>query len=661
MDTPGVGEAHPPVAESPCINGLGHPAVAGDNSGQVHPQFPVFNRPTTTISDVVDTFLSNIKLRFGDESSEVATIFNVLGAFRAGKASKRDTLVAIRIALGSQTDLKQDLMNILFHGDADWGMGDFNFSCHQPANPPIPSPPFLQPAHQPQMHLPSISPTWFEGSQLYLSNIPAVTNGYIGHFGYGQSASPATLQTPPGPFGTPNALTSPHLAELLTYTHQRREAYEMETSPRGLHFDHMQPGWGQSEQRENMSMPFKPTPYYGQTWPPEAFNPVLDRTPSFASHHMDTPAFFHENHPHEVVSPERTISATASPSILGVPIAVPVGQLLDDPHEPPRKRRRQNSTAAHLHSRNSTYQENDSSDKKPTPLPAYNTQPTLSAQSTKEHKENQTQEGARSYPYIHGLCGKGFSTRSKVKKHHWGVKMDDLETTTGCWAKHNKPNVTWNEHSSCQDAPTAMKKTTPAVKRQRPSRKRAPSVSPLVSTPHDLPQPFTALYNPHGEARAVGEPGSYLFHHPPSRTSFDNLLTAVNVAAQVDAPQPQGRIDSVVSQLDAQAAAIERNRQYVANWQDSSGGPQKESTYGRHYPYTAQGLGISYPFGGMHVPLGLALPGQGAAHAPPPSSASPTDGNWDDTDTRIFDDMHSRGATLEPPFSPKSEPKDRRI
>ncbi|KAL7770168.1 hypothetical protein CFE70_000101 [Pyrenophora teres f. teres 0-1] len=545
MDTPGVGEAHPPVAESPCINGLGHPAVAGDNSGQFHPQFPVFNRPTTTISDVVDTFLSNIKLRFGDESSEVATIFNVLGAFRAGKASKRDTLVAIRIALGSQTDLKQDLMNILFHGDADWGMGDFNFSCHQPANPPIPSPPFLQPAHQPQMHLPSISPTWFEGSQLYLSNIPAVTNGYIGHFGYGQSASPATLQTPPGPFGTPNALTSPHLAELLTYTHQRREAYEMETSPRGLHFDHMQPGWGQSEQRENIT--------YSLLWPnlaPEAFNPVLDRTPSFASHHMDTPAFFHENHPHEVVSPERTISATASPSILGVPIAVPVGQLLDDPHEPPRKRRRQNSTAAHLHSRNSTYQENDSSDKKPTPLPAYNTQPTLSAQSTKEHKENQTQEGARSYPYIHGLCGKGFSTRSKVKKHHWGVKMDDLETTT-------------------------------------------------------------ALYNPHGEARAVGEPGSYLFHHPPSRTSFDNLLTAVNVAAQVDAPQPQGRIDSVVSQLDAQAAAIERNRQYVANWQDSS--------------------------------------------------ASPTDGNWDDTDTRIFDDMHSRGATLEPPFSPKSEPKDRRI
>ncbi|KAI2486964.1 hypothetical protein Ptr902_01097 [Pyrenophora tritici-repentis] len=648
MDTHSVGEAQPPVAESPSINGLGHPTVAEDNRGQVHHHFPVFNRSTTTISDVVDTFLSNIKLRFGDNSSEVATILNVLGAFRAGKASKKDTLITIRITLGNQIDLKQDLMNILFHGDADWGMGDFDFSCHQPTNPPSPSPRFLQPVHQPQMHLPS--PTWFKGSQAFMSSIPAVTGGYIGHFGYDQSASPATLQTPPGPFGTPNAFTSPHVAEPLSYKHQMRETYETETSPQGLHFDHMQPGWGRSEHQS--------TPYYGQTCSPEAFNPVLHRAQSFASHHVETSTSSHGNRPHEVVSSERTTSATASPSILGAPIAVPVGQLLDDSHEPPKKRRRQKSTTR-LQSRDSTCLENDPGDEEPTPS-VHNTQSTLSIQPTKEHKENQAQEGGFA-PYIHKLCGKGFSTRSKVKKHHWGTKMDDLETTTGCWAKHKKPNMTWNEHPSCQDASTAIKKISPALKRQRPSRKRASSVSPPVPTPHDLPQPSTDLYDPHGEALTVRDPGSYHSHYLPSRTSFDNLLTAVNVAAQVDAPQPQGRIDSVVSQLDAQAAAIERNRQYVANWQETSGIPQSESAYGRHHPYTAQGLGISYPFGGIHVPLDVALPGRRAARAPNPSPGSPTDGYWDDTNTRILDDMHSRGATLQPPFSPKSEPKNRRI
>ena len=202
----------------------------------------------------------------------MATIFNVLGAFRAGKTSKKDTLIAIQTALGSQQDLKQDLMNILFHGDADWGTGDFDFSCHQPfnvnppnVNPPSPSPRFLQPTHQPQMQLPSISPAWFEGSQAYLASIPATTGGYVGNLGYGQSASPATLQTL-GPFSNPNAFTSPHLAEPMSYDHHLRESYETETSPQRQHFDqipqlsHVQPRWERTEHRENAS-PFTANGY----------------------------------------------------------------------------------------------------------------------------------------------------------------------------------------------------------------------------------------------------------------------------------------------------------------------------------------------------------------------------------------------------------------
>lgn len=50
-----------------------------------------------------------------------------------------------------------------------------------------------------------------------------------------------------------------------------------------------------------------------------------------------------------------------------------------------------------------------------------------------------TQQGQ----FVHGLCGKSFNTRHAVKKHHWGSRMDDRETTTGCWAKHKKPDVSW--------------------------------------------------------------------------------------------------------------------------------------------------------------------------------------------------------------------------
>lgn len=49
----------------------------------------------------------------------------------------------------------------------------------------------------------------------------------------------------------------------------------------------------------------------------------------------------------------------------------------------------------------------------------------------------------RSQSFIHGICGKGFHSRSAVKKHHWGPKAGDLTTTRGCWAKNNKPDVAW--------------------------------------------------------------------------------------------------------------------------------------------------------------------------------------------------------------------------
>ena len=386
------------------------------------------------------------------------------------------------------------------------------------------------------------------------------------------------------------------------------------------------------------------THYYAQPWSSEASNPMLGRAQPFASHHVNPSALSYEQHPREVVSSQKATSAAASPSILGVPIAVPVGQLLDDFHKPSRKRRRQNLTT-HFQPRDDSHEDVETGSNLPTHAPN-NIPLTLSTHPRTEQKEDQTREGVGGGPYIHSLCGKSFSTRSRVKKHHWGIKMDDLETTTGCWAKNKKPNVSWNEHPSCREALTATKKATPAVKRQRPSKKRAPSVSSLEPTPHNLLQASTTPHGPHGEAFTLRHPVSYHMQGLPGRTSFDNLLTAVNVAAQVDAPQPQGRIDSVVSQLDAQAAAMERNRQYVTKWQNTSGGSEKGSAHGQHHPYTAQGLGISYPLAGMHRPLDAALPTQWEAHTLTPSSGSPKDGNWDHAGIRTFDDMRDSGTTL---------------
>lgn len=65
---------------------------------------------------------------------------------------------SINLALGTEVDLKQDLMNVLLHEDAKWGAEDFDFEVAQPVVHPAPQ--FLQPDHQPQLRLPSISSSW---------------------------------------------------------------------------------------------------------------------------------------------------------------------------------------------------------------------------------------------------------------------------------------------------------------------------------------------------------------------------------------------------------------------------------------------------------------------------------------------------------------------
>jgi hypothetical protein len=41
--------------------------------------------------------------------------------------------------------------------------------------------------------------------------------------------------------------------------------------------------------------------------------------------------------------------------------------------------------------------------------------------------------------FIHALCGKSFSDRHAVKKHHWGTKPDEKKKLNGCWYKMGQP------------------------------------------------------------------------------------------------------------------------------------------------------------------------------------------------------------------------------
>jgi hypothetical protein len=155
--------------------------------------------------------------------------------------SKRDTLVAIRLTLGAHEDLKQDLMNVLFHGEADWGVGDFDFSGPDAQSCP---PQFLQPVHQPQMRLPSISSSWYPTHQTFPIFDHTTLSSYNGTHSPGRLTSPRILENS-------NALqfTSPTFFDSAKYMPYTGEINDAEECPPTQHLGNvaqsspMEYGW----------------------------------------------------------------------------------------------------------------------------------------------------------------------------------------------------------------------------------------------------------------------------------------------------------------------------------------------------------------------------------------------------------------------------------
>lgn len=101
----------------------------------------------------------------------------------------------------------------------------------------------------------------------------------------------------------------------------------------------------------------------------------------------------------------------------------------------------------------------------------------------------------------------------------------------------------------------------------------------------DLPQTVAESTRGSPSSPSFRQAGTLPYHTSrlPVRGSLDSLLTAVNLAAKIDAPTPQGRNDSVVSNLDAQVAAAEERRLKITS---SSAAPRSQSdstfSYGTH-------------------------------------------------------------------------------
>jgi hypothetical protein len=569
-------------------------------------------------------------------------IYVTLGNFNRGELSKRDTVSVISDTLGSHVDLKYDLMDILQHQDARWAPGDFDLpqlSRLQPA------PSFLQPRYQPQIRLPSIPTLWDFDKQALRSFDSVVMSSFDRRESFGEPEQHKTSRThtehdtwrvpdsamvsspvDAKPSGSlPIQITTPSVDHATTAQPYANLDHDARTEAFGSAVQDAHDvaswerlGYGNAWSGDGIGNPLPHNQLLSQTAPYETLLPI-------------SPRLDHRSGSVMALSPRRKPAVhrstpSSEPSVLGNPFSMPIGQPAVDMLPPPRKRDRKPSATLKKNDKkiktsDDSQQTEDSHDQ-----PLSGDQPKLAEENATDSKIPETNRR-----FIHIVCGKSFATRAKVKKHHWGNKTDDFDTTTGCWARNKKPDVKWNDHPSCKETlpssnkgrfgssstsrsarpkPAPLELQAPLVPTMLPSRRNSQSDIRLL---HSLPYPASVAQNSpntstsypwdvsehHGLLR--DEYLSYRSHGLPPRSPFENLLTAVNVAAKIDAPVPQGRTDSVVNHLDAQALAAERDEQFTPAWAFY---PHHQDTgYGQHYLPSATGNGLGHYLSSLSLPL----------------------------------------------------------
>lgn len=382
--------------------------------------------------------------------------------------------------LGHDSDLKQELMErILYHDDARWAPGDFDFADTHPA--PQTSPEFLQPQHQPQLPIPMNSSAWFPASygdqnqQLAHGIDPAVLRASM------------SLQTPDRAAFTSQPYQQQLQAQDMSHSglaeYEDTRAYQA-ASNQNRYYSYSNPfvqnvpsspvsqflpqgqGLGQrhstyadtghtarlsspilESDRQTASLPMAPVwgnTQTGSMWTQNDNGHMVAPTNLLMGNQATASQSFsgQQSIPH--IATPRLGSSNVTPSLLGTPMAVPIGRPALDLIPPARRKRSDTQVHAEQKDKGEAGSKAGASAGHSTNMLG-NTLSVPRPFKIEPEPKPKTQRAARvEGQYVHLLCGKSFSTRYGVKKHHWGTKPDDLNTTTGCWAKHGKPaGVKW--------------------------------------------------------------------------------------------------------------------------------------------------------------------------------------------------------------------------
>lgn len=522
-----------------------------------------------SIDQVVREFLENTKLRFGESSSQVNTINTALSDFWSLKLSKKDAISVIILALGEQDDLRRDLMDVLYHKDARWGVGDFDFG--QTPSQAIPQ--FLQPIHQPQLRLPPISPSW---SMDYLST---------------QTVNPATLNDycAPHRFGQQHRLDSHHTQYVKhpwpPYSQSPSSPMSQDSiySPFSNHLSLPAPDL---VSRHNVSTATGPTdmPHHNGSYS----TPDNESTTEFHDPHIEFGYKFemmddtasvsqfcqliqpvHESRPLRALAPK---FAPGSPTLLETSDAMSTYPEVV-PMPLPSK------NCGHIASMMNTSVDGYQSYSRASLPEVRNSPGETKEQPRKKIDTKVSRERAEeSCRFVHSLCGKAFSSRHGVKKHHWGAKNGDIHTTTGCWVKHKKPNVTWDAHPSCRAQPAVSnypRKAGPMADKQESEHTTVPVLAgpaihdgiPGFPTLEGLPQTVAEAVTPNMATQSISEDIGYLLNQNRPQVDFRTCITGATATSNIGMPTLEGyQHGHLGSCLDAHDAPAPRRGHDTSLW-----------------------------------------------------------------------------------------------
>ncbi|ORY08551.1 hypothetical protein BCR34DRAFT_393936 [Clohesyomyces aquaticus] len=397
------------------IHGISAPGIQHDPG-----QYP-------SLFDAWYQWLEKIKERFGENSKESVTIHDTCGAFRFGTKAKTDVYSTIQAQLVSSKVLFDEFQDIL-RNVAKQDRRDFEIDYEgvvtQPLQQQYVTPPeYLESRHQPQ--LPSLSSIgrWRDNEPYQ----PVYDKSY----GISHACEPTLNQGYGQAIYRPMSNSANQCYSNLQEEHQQDIYHSLHSSSPSLsQIPNQQPpslppidqihvsamtlhrvsNFGSQTNAVIQGIGSPRTMSMNEAWDRAEYETTLDQgffNSEWATIQSQTsPGISPEEVTPHVVSPHFT-PVNATQSVIGTP---------------------------------------DMNDLVTPLLPVAARASVASQSSTTSSRRSSSTQGV----YIHQICGKAFHSRAGVKKHHWGHKIGDLKTRTGCWNLHRRPDIEWDAHPSCR-------------------------------------------------------------------------------------------------------------------------------------------------------------------------------------------------------------------